>query len=412
MGEKRRDSKNRILRTGESQRPDGMYMYRYVDANGKTQSIYSWRLVETDAVLYGKKDNGALRERIKKIQRDLDDNMQAEGGGLTVLRLVEKYINQKRGVKPTTKAGYGTVINLLKEDSFGSKRIDKVRLSDAKGWLIKLQQEDGKSYSSIHSIRGVLRPAFQMAVDDDILRKNPFEFMLATVIVNDSVTREAISRKEERTFLEYVKNDAHYCKYYDGMYILFKTGMRISEFVGLTVSDLDMVKRTISIDHQLQRTGTSIYIDTTKTTAGKRVIPMTDDVYECFERILARRKPPKVEPMIDGYSGFLYFDKDGHPMLALHWEKYFQHAVEKYNRTYRIQLPKITPHVCRHTYCSNMAKSGMNPKVLQYLMGHSDISVTLNTYTHLKLEDAKEEMDKLNAAEREVRPIKNRLKQA
>ena len=412
MGEKRRDSKNRILRTGESQRPDGMYMYRYVDANGKTQSIYSWRLVETDAVPYGKKDNGALRERIKKIQRDLDDNMQAEGGGLTVLRLVEKYINQKRGVKPTTKAGYGTVINLLKEDSFGSKRIDKVRLSDAKGWLIKLQQEDGKSYSSVHSIRGVLRPAFQMAVDDDILRKNPFEFMLATVIVNDSVTREAISRKEERTFLEYVKNDAHYCKYYDGMYILFKTGMRISEFVGLTVSDLDMVKRTISIDHQLQRTGTSIYIDTTKTTAGKRVIPMTDDVYESFERILARRKPPKVEPMIDGYSGFLYFDKDGHPMLALHWEKYFQHAVEKYNRTYRIQLPKITPHVCRHTYCSNMAKSGMNPKVIQYLMGHSDISVTLNTYTHLKLEDAKEEMDKLNAAEREVRPIKNRLKQA
>ena len=204
MGEKRRDSKNRILRTGESQRPDGMYMYRYVDANGKTQSIYSWRLVETDAVPYGKKDNGALRERIKKIQRDLDDNMQAEGGGLTVLRLVEKYINQKRGVKPTTKAGYGTVINLLKEDSFGSKRIDKVRLSDAKGWLIKLQQEDGKSYSSIHSIRGVLRPAFQMAVDDDILRKNPFEFMLATVIVNDSVTREAISRKEERSKLRLI----------------------------------------------------------------------------------------------------------------------------------------------------------------------------------------------------------------
>ena len=67
------------------------------------------------------------------------------------------------------------------------------------------------------------------------------------------------------------------------------------------------------------------------------------------------------------------------------------------NRTINIdhQLPKITPHVCRHTYCSNMAKSGMNPKVLQYLMGHSDISVTLNTYIHLKLDDAKEEMEKL-----------------
>jgi len=83
-------------------------------------------------------------------------------------------------------------------------------------------------------------------------------------------------------------------------------------------------------------------------------------------------------------------------MVAMHWEKYFQHAVERYNSIYRLQLPKITPHVCRHTYCSNMAKSGMNPKVLQYLMGHSDISVTLNTYTHLKLDDARDEMVNMN----------------
>ena len=122
---------------------------------------------------------------------------------------------------------------------------------------------------------------------------------------------------------------------------------------------------------------------------------LQDDVYECFQRILKNRRPPKVEPMIDGYSGFLCFDKDGKPMVAMHWEKYFQHAVDKYNSIYRVQLPKITPHVCRHTYCSNMAKSGMNPKVLQYLMGHSDISVTLNTYTHLKLDDAREEVEKL-----------------
>jgi integrase len=234
-----------------------------------------------------------------------------------------------------------------------------------------------------------------LAVDDDILRKNPFEFQLATVLVNDSVTREAITKKQERAFLDFIKKDTHYSKYYDGMYILFKTGMRISEFTGLTVKDLDMENRTINIDHQLQKTGTLVYIDTTKTYAGTRVIPMQDDVYECFKRILAKRKPPKVEPMIDGYSGFLWFDKDGKPMVAMHWEKYFQHAVNKYNSIYRIQLPKITPHVCRHTYCSNMAKSGMNPKVLQYLMGHADISVTLNTYTHLKLDDAREEVEKL-----------------
>ena len=177
--------------------------------------------------------------------------------------------------------------------------------------------------------------------------------------------------------------------------------MHISEFTGLTLKDIDMEDRTINIDHQLQKTGTLVYIDTTKIYAGKRVIPMSDDVYECFVRILEKRNPPKVEPMIDGYSGFLWFDKDGKPMVAMHWEKYFQHAMERYNRIYKVPLPKITLHVCRHTYCSNMAKSGMNPKVLQYLMGHSDISVTLNTYTHLKLDDAREEIENLKRQRRE-----------
>ena len=399
MSEKRRDNKNRILRTGESQRSDGKYMFRYVDANGKTQCVYSWRLVKTDTVPDGKRDNGALRDIEKRIQRDVDDDIIPDGDGLTVLALVQKYIAQKTGVKNTTKAGYGTVINVLKADPFGNKRIDKVKLSDAKTWLIKLQQEEHKSFSTIHSIRGVLRPAFQMAVDDDLIRKNPFGFQLATVWVNDALSREAITRKEERTFLEFIKNDTHYSKYYDGMYILFKTGMRISEFTGLTLADLDFENRTINIDHQLQKTGTLVYIDTTKTYAGRRVIPMTDDVYEAFQNIVKARPKLKVEPMIDGYSGFLCFDKDGKPMVAMHWEKYFQHAVDRYNSIYRVQLPKITPHVCRHTYCSNMAKSGMNPKVLQYLMGHSDISVTLNTYTHLKIDDAKEEMEKLFKAQ-------------
>lgn len=395
MSEKRRDKKNRILRTGESQDAEGRYRYRYIDSNGKRKSVYSWRLVATDSIPSGKRDNLPLREQEKTINKDLEDEIIPGGGGLTVLQLSKKYTATKTGVKHTTRAGYGTVLRLLERDPFGSKRIDRVRLSDAKEWLIKLQQVDKKSYSSIHTIRGVLRPAFQMAVDDDIIRKNPFDFLLASVLVNDSVTREAITRKQERTFLEFIKNDPHYCKYYDGMYILFKTGMRISEFTGLTISDLDMEKRTINIDHQLQRTGKLVYINTTKTKAGKRVIPMQDDVYECFKRILARRPKLKIEPMIDGYSGFLWFDKDGKPMVALHWEKYFQHAVDKYNSIYRVQLPRITPHVCRHTYCSNMAKAGMNPKVLQYLMGHSDISVTLNTYTHLKFDDAKEEIDKL-----------------
>ena len=95
----------------------------------------------------------------------------------------------------------------------------------------------------------------------------------------------------------------------------------------------------------------------------------------------------------------MYLDKNGMPLVALHWENYLKHICNKYNKIYKIQMPKITPHVCRHTYCSIMAKSGMNPKTLQYLMGHSDIGVTLNTYTHLGFEDAKEELQKLAKAE-------------
>lgn len=149
-----------------------------------------------------------------------------------------------------------------------------MKLSDAKEWLIKMQQTDGRGYSSIHTIRGVVRPAFQMAVDDDLIYKNPFEFQLATVVVNDSVTREAITRKQERQFLEFVRNDKHFCKYYDGIYILFHTGLRISEFVGLTVSDLDMKGKKIVVDHQLQRTRDMQYvIEDTKTSSGTRRYP-------------------------------------------------------------------------------------------------------------------------------------------
>lgn len=395
MSGKRRDSKNRILRNGESQRRDGRYAFKYIDTTGKPQFVYSWKLEKTDKTPQGKRDDLSLREKEKQIMKAIDDEIVPRGGEMTVLELVKKYLLQKTGVRHNTEANYNFVLNIIKKEDFGKKRIDKVKLSDAKCWLIKLQQ-DGRGYSSIHSIRGVVRPAFQMAVDDDLIRKNPFEFQLATVVVNDSVTREAITRKQERAFLEFVANDKYFCRYYEGIFILFKTGLRISEFVGLTLSDLDMQNRKISVNHQLQRKRNMEYvIEDTKTSCGTREIPMTDEVYKCFQRIISSRKKPRVEPIVGGKCGFLYLDKNDMPMVALHWEKYFQHICEKYNSIYRVQMPKVTPHVCRHTFCSNMAKSGMNPKTLQYLMGHSDISVTLNTYTHIGYDDAKEELKRV-----------------
>ena len=395
LSEVRRDNKGRKFMTGESQNKDGRYRYKYTDVNGERKSVYSWRLTDSDPYPKGKKKDISLREKEKSIQKAKDDIVSPNGGNMTVLELVQKYLSQKRGVKHNTQANYNFVLNIIKKEPFGAKRIDKVKLSDAKEWLVKLQ-DDGRGYSSIHSIRGVVRPAFQLAVDDDLIHKNPFEFQLATVVVSKSVTREAITRKQERDFLKFIKEDKHFSQYYDAIYILFNTGLRISEFVGLTIKDIEFDKERIKVDHQLQRKRNMEYvIETPKTEKGERYVPMKDDVADCFRRIIENRKKPKVEPMIDGYVGFLCLDKNNMPMVALHWEKYFQHIREKYNSIYKVPMPCITPHVCRHTFCSNMAKSGMNPKTLQYIMGHSDIGVTLNTYTHLQFDDALEEMKKV-----------------
>ncbi len=392
MSGKRRDSKNRILRNGESQRKDGRYAFKYIDTTGKQQFVYSWKLEKTDKTPAGKRDDISLREKERMILKDIDDQIVPRGGEMTVIELVQKYLLQKTGVRHNTEANYNFVLNIIKKEEFGKRRIDRVKLSDAKCWLIKLQK-DGRGYSTIHSVRGVVRPAFQMAVDDDLIRKNPFEFQLATVVVNDSVTREAITRKQERAFLQFVKEDKHFCRYYDGIYILFKTGLRISEFCGLTIQDIEFEEMRIKVDHQLQKTSQMEYmIQKPKTESGIRYIPITEDIADCFRRIIINREAPRKEPMVDGYVGFLFLDKNDMPRVALHWEKYLEHIIQKYNKIYRIQMPKVTPHVCRHTFCSNMAKSGMNPKTLQYIMGHADISVTLNTYTHLKFDDAKHEL--------------------
>lgn len=408
-GKTRRDSKNRVLRTGEYVRANGKYQFKY-HIGGKPYFVYSWKLEPTDKLPAGKKPCISLREKEKQIKLDLERLVNITEGNMTVCELVDRYLKTKTGVRPGTKTGYATVQRILAKEPFGQKKIRTVKTSDAKLFLIKLQQEDGKSFSSIHNIRGVLRPAFQMAVDDDILIKNPFGFQLAGVVINDSVARESISTEQMRKFLRFVHDDFIYCKYYEAVYILFHTGMRISEFCGLTLKDIDIENRVVNIDHQLQRTSDMKYIVAeTKTNAGKRKIPITEDVAAMFQAIIEDRAAPKVEKIIDGYSGFLFYDKEGKPLVALHWQNRFNSMVNKYNDTHQVLMPKITPHICRHTYCSNMAKSGISPKTLQYLMGHSDIAVTMNVYTHIKFDDALEELRRMESF-RNAQEAINRVK--
>ena len=275
MSEKRRDKKGRILRNGECQRDNGLYQFDYVDIFGKAKCVYSWKLEETDPLPKGKRKCISLREKEKEILKDIDDGLIPYGGNLTVY----EYVIQRRGVRENTRTGYNTVLRRLEKEPFGMRRIDRentrtgyntvlrrlekepfgmrrideVKISDAKLWLIKLQENDGLSYSTIHSIRGVLRPAFKMALDDELIRKNPFDFSAFTIIVNDGVRRDALTHDQKRKFLAFIKNDKHFCKYYDAIYILFYTGMRISEFTGLTINDIDLKAKKINIERQLIR---------------------------------------------------------------------------------------------------------------------------------------------------------------
>lgn len=180
-GQKRRDNRNRVLLVGESQKPNGMYTYKYQE-NGKSKYVYSWRLVMSDVTPTGKKDKMCLREQEKIIKANLECGIVSQGGGYTVLELVKKYTALRTDVKENTRVHYAYVRNILVKDGrFANRRIDTIKISDAKEWLIQLGK-DGKSRNTIRNVRGVLKPAFEMAVRDDLIRKNPFSFPLAEVV--------------------------------------------------------------------------------------------------------------------------------------------------------------------------------------------------------------------------------------
>lgn len=380
MSEKRRDNKGRILRTGESQRKDLIYQYRYTDIRGKRRTIYSSNLSE-------------LRKKEAEILKQLSEGIDYAAGQITVIALVERYIRLKQGTRYNTKVGYKFVLNIIKKEDFGYRQIRDIKVSDAQAWMIKLH-DDGRGYSTLTSVRGVIKPAFQMAYNEDAIRKNPFDFKLVDVVPNDSQKRIALTDEQQEIWMNFIREDKTYSKYYDEFVVLLGTGMRVSEFCGLTKDDLQFSERRIRVDHQLVRErGGKYYVEKTKTECGCRFMPMTDEVYRSLLNILERRKKVAKEFIVDGYSGFLLLDKNDHPKVALHIENEMRWAMKKYSKLHPDKpLPHITPHVFRHTFCTNMANKGMDVKHLQYIMGHSDVSVTLNVYTHANYDLAAEQM--------------------
>ena len=384
--EKRRDNKGRLLKSGESQRSDGRYAYKYIDTFGEPQFVYSWKLVPTDKVPAGKRPCLSLREKIKQIQKDLDDGIDTIGKKMTVCQLYEKYIRQRGNVKRGTHKSRQQLMKLLAEDKIGGASIDSVKLSDAKEWALRMQ-EKGVAYHTICNGKRSLKAIFYMAVQDDCLRKNPFDFPINEVINDDTVPKVPLTPTQENELLDFMQNDPVYAKYYDEVVILLETGLRISELCGLTPADLNFEKRFVNVDHQLLRsTEDGYYIEAPKTDSGYRQVPMSAVAYEAFQRVLHRRKDGK-GVVVDGYKDFLFLN-----------DAMFQGLAKKFNKCHAELLPEVmTPHTMRHTFCTRMANAGMNPKALQYIMGHANIVMTLNYYAHATFHSAQEEMERLQA---------------
>ena len=287
---KRRDTKGRVLRPGESQQKDGRYRYTYY-INGKQHCFYSWKLEDTDRIPQGKHLCTSLRSQIKWLNKSREQGIAFRGNGISILGLAERYLeiqNANNKIRTSTKAGYRTALKHIREDPVSSVRIDKFKKSDAKKWIMSLKGK-GFGYSTISSIHGVVKPAFQMAVDDDLILKNPFDFVLTDLIENDSTKRDSLTLEEQDSLLEFIKNDRYYSQYYDAIVILFETGLRIAEFCGLTSDKIDMENRMITIDTQLHRDKQGYYLEKPKTSAGFQTVPITDKAYEGFSNLLQSR---------------------------------------------------------------------------------------------------------------------------
>ena len=291
---KRTDNKGRLLKTGESQRKDGRYCYKYIEKNGQVKFAYSWKLVATDKVPKGKRDCVALRDMIKAIQKDLDDGIDTSNKNMTVCMLYARYINSRANVRKSTVQGRNNLMEVLKKDSLGNMSIDKVKLSVAKAWAYRMKEK--YSFSTIKNMKRSLNATFHLAIQDDLLRKNPFDFQLSTVIEDDTEPKVPLTPAQEESFLSFAQNDKVYQKYCDELIILLGTGLRISELCGLTDTDINFENRIINVDHQLLRSAeTGYYIETPKTKSGIRQIPMSEKVYEAFNRVLKRRRGAKAE---------------------------------------------------------------------------------------------------------------------
>ncbi len=368
MSEKRRDQKGRILRTGESQRKDLIYQYRYTNTQGKRITVYASTLNE-------------LRQKEDEIQAKLRIGVDYDKGTITVGELLQRYLSVKQGVRPQTMQAYQYFAKMVTKYPINSKQIASVKMSDAKKWMIELYT-NGVAFNTIKHIHSLCKSAFTMAYEEDAISKNPFNFKL-DMVPNDTKARQSLSPKQQEDLRNFFTFQPRYKHLYDIYIILLGTGLRVSELCGLIVSDLDFENHKIHVSRQVLRNKRGErFVSPPKSKNGVRDIPMSPEVELSIKSVLEKRKI-KTPQSIGGYSDFVFLNKEGRVKTEDNIESSFRLASKKFNELHPDAPIQVTPHVLRHTFCTNLSSKGINIKSLQYLMGHSSVKLTLDLYSHV-----------------------------
>ena len=400
MSDKKRDNKGRILRQGERQREDGRYEYRYKDIKGNTRSIYSWKLVETDKVPNGKKSSQSLRELEKQVRRDVEDELNSFTAHKTTLNaFFDSYIETKYELKQSTRTNYKYMYKKYVHDEIGVKDIASIKYSDIKKFYIHLIKDIGFKPASMEIIHTILHPIFTTAVRDGLIRINPTDGVMAEIKKShdwEKPKRHALTESQQSAFISYISRNRKYLHWLPVFTVMLGTGCRVGEIVGLRWSDCDFDENLISVNHnliyRLQDSGKCEYhITTPKSKSGIRIIPMLSEV----KMALLQEKTNQLETgfnqtMIDGYSGFIFQNRFGECLNA----HCINRAIDRINRDYNNEetetaekeqrepelLPHFSAHNLRHTFCTRFCENETNLKIIQEIMGHADISTTMNIY--------------------------------
>ena len=401
MAKERRDTKNRLLWKGEYQKSDGRYMYRYETAKGEVKFIYSWTLTQTDRPPKGKQSEKCLRELEKEIAKDIQDDVDTYRAQKTTLNaFFETYIEQKRELKPSTRSNYRYMYNKYVSGSLGMKRLADIRYSDIQRFYKSLIYDQGFKPNSMEVIHTILHPFFTTAVRDGFIRLNPTDGVMAEIKKShdwEKPKRHALTEAQQSAFISYVASHKTYNHWLPLFTILLGTGCRVGEIVGLRWEDCDFTNRLIHINHSLiyrpdEKTRRSAFsITTPKTKAGTREIPMLDDVRKALyqERLRQMREGFNLTE-IDGYSGFIFSNRYGSVLSPHNINRAIERIIRDYNseetenvnKNHRqpILLPHFSVHNLRHTFCTRFCENETNLKVIQEIMGHADITTTMDVY--------------------------------